>query len=140
MECAFTLWCRLHDTGDGHCSGTIIEDHCEPLSKYFSAYYCTGKLSEEPCIDGRSDHDDEQDAWDTPLVLKIAVDSNEPIENPHTSLSRSDVLKQMFDGYINRVLAYGFQTHLGLVTFGTKASISQPSPTLSRTSVTSSIV
>jgi hypothetical protein len=40
-------------------------------------------------------------------------------------LSRLDVLKQMFDAFINQILAYGFQTHIGLVTFGTKAVVSQ---------------
>lgn len=31
----------------------------------------------------------------------------------------------MFDAFINRLLAYSFQTHIGLVTFSTKASVSQ---------------
>ncbi|KAJ4348997.1 hypothetical protein N0V95_004994 [Ascochyta clinopodiicola] len=42
------------------------------------------------------------------------------------TLSRLDVLKQMFDAFFNRLLAYSFQTHVGLVTFGSSASISQP--------------
>jgi NADH:ubiquinone oxidoreductase subunit 4 (subunit M) len=34
-------------------------------------------------------------------------------------------LKQMFDAFINRLLAYSLQTHIGLMTFGIKASVSQ---------------
>ena len=31
----------------------------------------------------------------------------------------------MFDAYVNRLLAYNFQTHLGLVTSSNKSSLSQ---------------
>ena len=31
----------------------------------------------------------------------------------------------MFDAFVNRLLAYNFQTHMGLVTFQSSASISQ---------------
>jgi ubiquitin-protein ligase len=41
------------------------------------------------------------------------------------TLSRMDVLKQMFDAYTNRLLAYGYQTHRGLVTFRSTPTLTQ---------------
>jgi uncharacterized protein YegL len=50
---------------------------------------------------------------------------SQPAEKRTATLSRLDVLKQMFDAFINRLLAYSFQTHIGLITFGSTASVSQ---------------
>ncbi|KAK8037291.1 hypothetical protein PG991_000637 [Apiospora marii] len=41
----------------------------------------------------------------------------------HSRLSRLDVLKQMFEAFINRLLAYNYKTHVGLVAFSTKATL-----------------
>ncbi|KAK3936440.1 ubiquitin-conjugating enzyme/RWD-like protein [Diplogelasinospora grovesii] len=36
------------------------------------------------------------------------------------------LLKQMFDQFVNRILAYGYSTHLGLITFNSTARVAQP--------------
>jgi ubiquitin-protein ligase len=42
------------------------------------------------------------------------------------SLTRLDVSKQVFDAFINRLIAYDFPTMIGLVSFGTSPSLVQP--------------
>jgi ubiquitin-protein ligase len=39
---------------------------------------------------------------------------------------RGSILKQMFDQFVNRILAYNYATHLGLITIGTTARLSRP--------------
>jgi ubiquitin-protein ligase len=41
-------------------------------------------------------------------------------------LTRMDVSKQVFGAFINRLIAYEFPTMVGLVSFGTSASLAQP--------------
>jgi ubiquitin-protein ligase len=41
-------------------------------------------------------------------------------------LTRLDVSKQVFGAFINRLIAYDFPTMVGLVSFGTSASLAQP--------------
>ncbi|KAH5558945.1 peptidylprolyl isomerase [Parastagonospora nodorum] len=129
----FVLWTGLEDVGDGAVCGTVLESPSNTLSKYFNEHMSTGILTEEPCIakvkDDTKDDVAAREGRDItqPLVFKLTL-GNAPssLEIKRNRLSRLDVLKQMFDAYINRLLAYNFQTHLGLVTFGSKASIAQP--------------
>ena len=39
-------------------------------------------------------------------------------------LTRLDVLKQMFEALINRILAYNYRTHVGLITVSSKPAVS----------------
>jgi hypothetical protein len=138
VEEPFTLWTGLRDVGDGQLHGTVIGGPWERLSLYFNTRSATGTLEDESCID-KSEEDSvrRQPGHTQPLVFKLAL-GRAPSSNKkeRNFLSRLDVLKQMFDAFINRLLAYNFQTHIGLVTFGTKATVSQASPMRSRTSVT----
>lgn len=59
------------------------------------------------------------------LVLKVQL--NQPWKEPKSSvLSRLDVLKQMFEALINRLLAYNYKTHVGLVTISSEATLKMP--------------
>lgn len=127
----FGLWYSLMDVGDGHATGSTINGPWERLSSFFNEAMSTGVLTEEPCI-GKANQSGAHSGRDEdkPLVLKLTIEGNRKPSSSKVSkspqLSRLDVLKQMFDAFINRLLAYNFQTHIGLVTFGSKASIAQP--------------
>ena len=132
VESPFVFWTRLHDRGDNHCNGTIVYEHWKPISQFFNRTDSTGKLALESCVDKLDDEGLEAaDTWrdgggDRPYVFKLCLGAPPRSgKSRDNTLSRLDVLKQMFDAFINRVLAYNFQTHVGLVTFGTKASVSQ---------------
>lgn len=131
VEQPFVFWSKLHNSGDNFCTGNILEGPWEPLSKFFAPSYCTGKLAEEECVDKQLDDNEDVpvesgSGRDAPLVLKLSLGKPRSTATALTrTLSRLDVLTQMFDAFINRLLAYGFQTHLGFVTFGNKAYVSQ---------------
>jgi hypothetical protein len=127
VEKLFTFWTRIWYTGDNHRTVTAVEAHWGPISQFFRRNYCTGTLATESCVD--NEDPDQRDApinANQPLVFKLRLGKPPSCQKKkNNSLSRLDVLKQMFDAYINRLLAYNFQTHIGLVTFSTKASVSQ---------------
>jgi hypothetical protein len=127
VEEPFTLWTGLRDVGDGQLHGNTIDGPWERLSLYFNNRCATGTLEDESCIDKSEEESMRRQPDHTqPLVFKLAL-GRAPSSNKkeRNFLSRLDVLKQMFDAFINRLLAYNFQTHIGLVTFGTKATVSQ---------------
>ncbi|KAF2996796.1 hypothetical protein E8E13_000636 [Curvularia kusanoi] len=119
------IWHNLYFTGDGHSRGTTTM-HWNPLNTLLSAQFATGSVNEERMIDDRSPAQSHRHSTSGPLVLKLRL-GPKPSQSlkSHKTLSRLDVLKQMFDAFINRLLAYNFQTHVGLVTFSTTASVSQ---------------
>jgi hypothetical protein len=122
----FIIWRGLYSAGDGNYTGWT-EHHWEDLSKFLDYEHGTGNLSEESLYDSKHAADDwlSRSVKQQPIVLKLQL-GNPPTEKRDPKyLSRLDVLKQTFDAFINRVLAYNFQTHIGLVTFGTTASLSQ---------------
>ncbi|EAT77244.1 peptidylprolyl isomerase [Parastagonospora nodorum] len=131
VEGFFHLWYCLVDVGDGETTGCTINGPWERLSNYFNEDISTGGLTEEPCV-AKADESGARSGrgMDQPLVFKLTIlgnrksSSSNVVKSPH--LSRLDVLKQMFDAFINRLLAYNFQTHIGLVAFGSKASVAQP--------------
>jgi uncharacterized protein YegL len=127
VEKLSTFWTKLYHTGDNHRTGTTIEAHWEPISQYFNRGYCTGTLMTESCVD--NEDPDEADApinTNQPLVFKLRLGKPPRCQKTqNNTLSRLDVLKQKFDAYINRLLAYNFQTHIGLLTFSNKPSVSQ---------------
>jgi len=47
------------------------------------------------------------------------------IEKSDGKMSRLEVLKQMFEALVNRMLAYSYRSHLGLITISTEARLSQ---------------
>ncbi|KAJ4503131.1 hypothetical protein HRR77_008557 [Exophiala dermatitidis] len=65
-------------------------------------------------------------------ILKVSMEDYIPPEQEELNkrrkqgkYSRMAVTKQVFDALINRLIAYSFPTQVGLVTFGTKAKMSQ---------------
>ncbi|ORX96291.1 hypothetical protein BCR34DRAFT_619726 [Clohesyomyces aquaticus] len=125
----YTLWLGITYKGDDSYAGNT-RNHWESLSQFFSHSYATGKLANEPAWDGddgtlfRQIFEGRPIHGAQPLVFKISLSGGPRKENLKT-LSRLDVLKQMFDAFINRILAYNFQTHIGLVTFRTKPALAQ---------------
>jgi hypothetical protein len=51
-------------------------------------------------------------------VLKLYICEKKPRK---TTLSRLEVLKQMFEALVNRMLAYSFMPHIGLISISTQA-------------------
>ena len=130
----FVFWMGLRNTGDNHIVGNTVDDHWLPISRFFNTYSSTGRLEEESMVDDPHNDDDSDDTDDEytargnrTCVFKIALGAQprNSTSKSRDTLSRLDVLKQMFDAYVNRLLAYSFQTHLGLVTFSDKSSVSQ---------------
>jgi hypothetical protein len=122
----FAVWRNMHDAGDGHHQGWT-EHHWESLSRFLKYPSATGNLNEESLYESKHAEDDwrSKSMEQQPVVLKLQLGrAPKKARNP-TYLSRLDVLKQTFDAFVNRVLAYNFQTHIGLITFGTTASLSQ---------------
>ena len=123
----FTYWTRLRNTGDGYRSGRLIK-HWDQISTFFNNQTSTGVLTKEQCVDTCDDGQNPSEAMidreNRPFVFKLYLGGPpRPSSTQVTTLSRLDVMKQMFDAFINRVLAYNFQAHIGLVTFHTKASV-----------------
>jgi uncharacterized protein YegL len=127
------IWSDLKSFGDDHYQGHRPTS-AEHLQNYLNPYHAFGKPEAESAYkdqatgsiaaaDWNSDDEDEEDA--KPLVLKLYVSR---ISTRHTNerrLSRLEVLKQMFDAMINRIIAYSYKTHIGLVTFDSTAKVSQ---------------
>ncbi|KAL1608137.1 hypothetical protein SLS60_003076 [Paraconiothyrium brasiliense] len=124
--CPLTVWTDLRHEGDGQLVGSPV-DHWQNLSQYFNTKHARGRLVDEPLCE-EDDDVPSRSAVDRPttgtLVLKLRL-SRASGKMKRKSLSRMDVLKQMFDAFVNRLLAYGYPSHLGLVTFRTTASLTQ---------------
>ncbi len=89
-------------------------EHTESVSKFLNRGHCSGILGAESVFENASTA---QVSFAGPLVLKVKVN---PFWRPKAKLarlSRLDVLKQMFEALINRIMAYRYKTHIGLVTF-----------------------
>ncbi|KAJ4353723.1 uncharacterized protein N0V89_005453 [Didymosphaeria variabile] len=128
VSCPLTVWTDMRHLGDGQFQGSP-EDHWQNLSRFFNAKHATGRLVDEALYEEDDDVPDRiavdrAGAVPVPLVLKLRL-SRTSSRTKRKPLSRMDVLKQMFDAFINRLLAYGYPSHLGLVTFRTTASLTQ---------------
>ncbi|KAE9366198.1 hypothetical protein N431DRAFT_549163 [Stipitochalara longipes BDJ] len=126
-------WTGMTDQGDGRMCGNPHE-HWERLSEYLNRHHATGQLKNESlCGSDSTDSSDDEDLYGmedqhavTPLVLKIFLAGPPKSTNKSgRNLSRLDVLKSMFDAFVNRLLAYNYQTHMGLITFQSSATVSQ---------------
>ncbi|KAK3660943.1 hypothetical protein LTR22_007771 [Elasticomyces elasticus] len=119
----YNVWYGLTSSGDGLLTGTYAHGP-ENLSSVLTRHYCFGRLGEEKVY--REDDEASQDA-DQPLVFKVKVSKARRTtdELRDAKLSRLDVLKQMFEALINRMLAYNYKTHVGLVTVSSTATLAQ---------------
>ncbi|KAH6622099.1 hypothetical protein C7974DRAFT_216154 [Boeremia exigua] len=126
VEHPFTIWHGMRDVGDGYCTASCIA-HWKAVSELLNLSNATGSVNAESAYDN-SDSPTDLRTYSTtgPLVLKLALGpSPAPPAGQRKTLSRLEVLKQMFDAFINRLLAYNFRTHVGLVTFSSTVSVSQ---------------
>ncbi|KAK4500447.1 hypothetical protein PRZ48_008636 [Zasmidium cellare] len=124
------VWTDLRNTGDNFMVGTpYLDPGQQQLSRFLTPLYCFGKLEDEKVY---REVNEEAGPHHGPLVLKVKIQDWQPEKNREDSrLSRLDVLKQMFDALINRLIAYSFKTHVGLVTFDSDCRLHMaPSPTL----------
>ncbi|KAG9514461.1 hypothetical protein KCU93_g9787, partial [Aureobasidium melanogenum] len=92
------------------------------LTRWQTLYKCESTRSNAQRI---YDSDDEDEEDDKPLVLKVQVSKAAVRQKNIRRLSRLEVLKQMFEAMINRMIAYSYKTHVGLITFDSTAKVSQ---------------
>lgn len=127
-------WTGLSDSGDGEMRG-CPQSNSEELAQYLTRYHCKGQLGpEELCATGDmyASSDEEESSPSIHAsgnVLKLWVQkrrSTARSTRQQGRLSRLDVLKQMFEALINRMVAYGYRTHVGLVSFASQARIQIP--------------
>ncbi|KAG9594053.1 hypothetical protein KCU77_g6237, partial [Aureobasidium melanogenum] len=127
------IWTDLRSNGDDHYLGNIPENS-ELLRTYLTPYHAYGLLEAESVYKSEStrsnaqriyDSDDEDEEDDKPLVLKVQVSEAAVRQKNIRRLSRLEVLKQMFEAMINRMIAYSYKTHIGLITFDSTAKVSQ---------------
>lgn len=131
VDKSFVLWTATNDVGDGHFNGTVIDGPWDLLSKYFTPERSTGVLKIESCLAKIDDPGYEENFprgrdGNQQLVFKMAIAGpSSSGKNQRNQLSRLDILKQMFNAFMDRLLAYNFRTHMGLLTFGSKATVAQ---------------
>ncbi|OQO07344.1 hypothetical protein B0A48_07041 [Cryoendolithus antarcticus] len=115
------IWYDMKDSGDGLASGTYFNDSSTRFSTVLHTGSCTGHLEEESVFADPGRVRDPNQL----LVLKVHVASTR--QHDHSPrLIRLDVLKQMFEALINRMLGSRFKTHLGLITVSKRASMQTP--------------
>ncbi|KAI4727940.1 hypothetical protein E4T49_04269 [Aureobasidium sp. EXF-10728] len=127
------IWTDLENNGDDHYVGNLPLNH-ELLRSYLNRYHAFGTLQAESVYKKKSsasnpvrvwDSDEDEEDDDKPLVLKVQFSEAADREKDQRRLSRLEVLKQMFEAMINRMIAYSYKTHIGLITFDSTAKVSQ---------------
>ncbi|KAI4716715.1 hypothetical protein E4T48_07108 [Aureobasidium sp. EXF-10727] len=122
------IWTDLKTYGDSQYRGNT-PTIAEALLHYLTPEHAFGTLFPESVYKSESNAEDwesdDQGADDKPLVLKVYVSEASSRKSRKHRLSRLEVLKQMFEAMINRMIAYSYKTHVGLVTFDTTAKVSQ---------------
>ncbi|KAI5208159.1 hypothetical protein E4T39_01468 [Aureobasidium subglaciale] len=125
------VWAGLTEYGDGRLTGSIINNSTH-LTDYLVASAASGILGPEPLgsknpddVPEPSSDSEGEDSQSRVLVLKVNVCPTSASERRSRRLSRLEVLKQMFEAMVNRVIAYSYKTHIGLVTFSSTAKVSQ---------------
>ena len=144
----YVFWHSVEHTGDGHYVGQTAYPWM-PISSLLTPDIAKGRLEEE-LMEGKAEWDSSDDGSDSndsddsdqddnstaswnsprPLVLKLELDSRDNLReterNRASRATRLELLKQMFDQFVNRSLAYDYSTHFGLVDISTRARLSQP--------------
>lgn len=99
---------------------------------YLTPYHATGVLQAEPIHSPLSEspsedssESDEEGGTPKVLVLKVKISAAAVYQKSSRGLSRLEVLKQMFEAMVNRMIAYSYKTHIGLITFNSTATVSQ---------------
>lgn len=114
-------WTDLNSSGDGLLTGQPRQT-TDQLATYLNALHCFGTLGAEKVYR----EDDYVRSAHQPLVLKVKIERAHRPKVENSRLTRLDVLKQMFEALINRMLAYNYKTHIGLLAVGSKPSLTTP--------------
>lgn len=112
---------NIRDYGDGWVTEQTL-DETESLSLYLTRSHCTGQLEPEDAFTRDTSNLGSQSNH---KVLKVMIDPPHEEAWNHR-LTRLDVLKQMFEALINRMLAYNYKNHVGLVKFSSHAQVVMP--------------
>ena len=112
------VWTDMSASGDGFSNGTPCQDPEAKLSRFLNRNHCYGHLQEEAVF-----IEAHPVSSTGPLVLKVQLNRTHR-ESKRVKLSRMDVLKQLCEAIINRLQGYGFNTHVGLITFASEATVS----------------
>lgn len=115
------LQTNLEKMGDGWFRSTRCKS-TERLAAYLTLGQCTGHLEPESIF---SDNAGTLASQTSHKVFKILVREKDE-EDKGYRLTRLDVLKQMFEALINRMLAYNYKNHVGLVKFSSHAQVAMP--------------
>lgn len=105
----------ITETGDGWVNFRL-RDVTAKLAKYLTRVHCTGQLEPEKASTESST------SQSSHKVLKVTIGEMRGDARRHR-LTRLDVLKQMFEALINRMLAYNYKNHVGLVQFSSHAEV-----------------
>lgn len=112
---------NMTETGDGWFHSQI-RDATEKLAVYLTQGHCTGQLEPENAFTGSTSIRGSQSSH---KVLKVMIHELRGDAWKHR-ITRLDVLKQMFEALINRMLAYNYKNHVGLVKFSSHAQVVMP--------------
>jgi hypothetical protein len=114
----YQVWTDMKSQGDGFRCGTP-QGPDDRLASYLNPWSCSGRLSSEPLFYEASAEDNDETfrdaSVDNPLVLKVCISNawnKKTASRQCNALSRLDVLKQMFEALINRMIAYNFKNHV----------------------------
>lgn len=112
-------WTDMQEACDGTSAGWPCEGSTARLSSFPNRNHCFGSLANEGV------YRESQRQYCPTLVLKVQM--LPPYrKDKRVVLGRLEVLIQMFEALINRLLAYNYKTHVGLVTFASEASLKMP--------------
>jgi ubiquitin-protein ligase/uncharacterized protein YegL len=109
------------EAGDGWVYRNTPEK-TERLASYFTSSRCTGQLEPEAVFSG---NENALGPHSSHKVLKVMIGPETRDDWTHR-LTRLDVLKQMFEALVNRMLAYNYKNHVGLVKFSSHAEVMMP--------------
>ena len=128
---SMAVWSNMRKAGDGQQIGSAHTVQTS-LSQVLSRSSVPGILGHESVTDvaegTRDENDDstdeedeeDEDTADTSVtVLKLYVCGKGGNNGKRPTLSRLDVVKQTFESLVNRMLAYSFMPHIGLITIST---------------------
>jgi Mg-chelatase subunit ChlD len=121
------IYIGLETFGDNRYQGFIAQNQT-PIADYLNKDFATGRLPNEPIWTNAADESDASDtrgAEPQPLVLKVLISGDKDDSADAHTLTRLHVSKQMFEAIINRIIAYAYKTHIGLVTFDNTARVAQ---------------
>lgn len=121
IELGLTIMMNVKEKGDGWFSSHYPEN-TKRLAAFFTPAECTGKLERETVFNGSTSA---LDAHSSHKVLKILF-RRKGVADRDQKLTRLGVLKQMFEALVNRMLAYNYKNHVGLVKFSGHAQVEMP--------------